>query len=253
MAGKSSQPLLEIHGAEPLYRQIEKRILQCLAEGEWKPGDQLPTESQLAQRFGVAVFTVRAGIGELVAANILVRKQGKGTFVARHTRLRERHQFSHLFRHDGTQLLTDRKLLSFERQGAPRHAAEALELPERNRPAIYRIFCLQSAEGEPAVTLDIHLPVTLFPGLTAAAIRESEENLYAVYQDVCGINVIRVEERIFGAVAKPAVARVLAIPVEHPVLRIERIAYTYNDLPVEFRIRHVDAGKYHYRSSEGGV
>src|SRR4051812_12410466 len=62
---------LEMRSALPLYKQIESDILQCLASGEWKPGDQLPTEPELAKRFGVAIYTVRAGIGSLVTAGIL--------------------------------------------------------------------------------------------------------------------------------------------------------------------------------------
>lgn len=244
---------LEVHGAAPLYRQVEQQILECLAHGEWKPGDQLPTEMQLAERFGVAVFTIRAGIGDLVSANILVRKQGKGTFVARHTRQRQRYQFSHVFNNDGTQSFPDRRLLSFEKEPAPDAVASILGLEKKGRLDIYRITCLQSIADEPAVTMEIMLPGRMFSGLTARAVREGTENLYAVYQDVCGINVIRIEERVYAALAKPATARALKIPSNNPVLRVERIAYTYNDVPVEYRIRILDAGKYHYRSSEGGV
>src|ERR1700755_1254081 len=87
---------LEMHAAEPLYKQVERQILNCLAQGEWKPGDRLPTESQLAERFGVAVLTVRAGIRALVETSILVRRQGSGTSVARHDRQRRRYQFTHV-------------------------------------------------------------------------------------------------------------------------------------------------------------
>ena len=58
-------------GSEPLYKEVEQRILRCLADGEWKPGDQLPAEQQIAERFGVAVFTLRAGISELVKSGLL--------------------------------------------------------------------------------------------------------------------------------------------------------------------------------------
>ena len=235
MPRKALRTRLEMDAAAPLYRQVEKQILQCLAEGEWKPGGQLPTESQLAERFGVAVFTIRAGIAELVAANILVRKQGKGTFVARHTRQRQRYQFSHVFGNDGLQMFPDRELISFRRETAPAPLQEILRLRGETRPAIFEIECL------------------LTTGLTARTIRASDENLYAVYQDACGVNVIRIEERVHAAVAASAIARALKIAPGSPLLRIERIAYTYNDVPVEFRVRHLDAAKYHYRLGEGGL
>ena len=102
-------------------------------------------------------------------------------------------------------------------------------------------------------TLDIAVPTRMFQGLTAQAIRESRENLYAVYQDACGINVIGIQERVYGTMATGPVARFLKIPRHTPVLRIERIAYTYNQIPVEFRVRHFDATTFHYRAGEGGV
>jgi GntR family transcriptional regulator len=252
MPRNSSEPELEMHASEPLYKQVEKRILQCLAQGEWKPGDQLPTESQLAERFGVAVFTIRAGIRELDAANILIRKQGKGTFVARHNRQRQRYQFSRVFREDGAQIFPDRELVSFDRERATDHAMAILGLQKEDRPTVFHIVCLLTVDGRPASTLDITLPAKMFQGLTARAIREGQENLYAVYQDVCGINVIGVQERVYAAAAKGPIARALKIATNSPLLRIERIAYTYDDTPVEFRVRHFDATKYHYRSDERG-
>ena len=244
---------LEMHPTEPLYKQVERHILECLAEGEWKPGEQLPTESQLAKRFGVAVFTIRAGIRALVEANILLRKQGKGTFVARHTRQRQRYQYSHVFRNQGIQIFPDRELLSFDNGPATGEVAANLGMGMEDRPRVYLIECFLSIDGEPVSTLDIAVPTRMFQGLSAQAISESQENLYAFYQDACGINVIRIQERVYGAIATGPVARFLKIPRHTPVLRIERIAYTYNQIPVEFRVRHFDATTYHYRADEGGV
>ena len=68
----------------PLYRQIKELILRHLESGEWGPGDHIPSESDLAARFGVSQGTVRKAIDEMAAENLLVRQQGKGTFVATH-------------------------------------------------------------------------------------------------------------------------------------------------------------------------
>jgi GntR family transcriptional regulator len=252
MPRKALRTPLEMHAFAPLYKQVEKQILQCLAEGEWKPGDQLPTESQLAERFGVAVFTIRAGIAELAVANILIRKQGKGTFVARHTRQRQRYQFSHVFGNDGLQIFPDRELISLQREIAPAPLQAILRLEDEARPAIFNIDCLLTTGPQRVATMQIALPAKNFAGLTARVVRNSDENLYAVYQDACGVNVIRIEERVHATVAAAGIARALKIRPASPLLRIERIAYTYNDVPVEFRVRHLDAAKYHYRSGEGG-
>ncbi len=244
---------LDVGGPDPLYKQVEERILQCLADGEWKPGEQLPTESQLAERFGVAVFTIRAGIGELANANILVRKQGKGTFVARHSRLRQRYQFSHIHDTSGRQILPGRELVTFSKGVATEGEVTKLALPRDGRPGVYRLKMLSVDDGGTVATLDIVLPAKMFNGLTANAVRNAQENLYAAYQDECGINVIRIEEHIHAALATAEDARALKVRVGSPVLRVERTAYTYRNLPVEYRTRVFNATKYHYRSGEGSV
>jgi len=244
---------LDVSGSQPLYRQVEQRILRCLAEGEWKSGEQIPTEGQLAERFGVAVFTIRAGIAELVAANILARKQGKGTFVARHSRLRQRHQFSHIHDRDGRQVLPDRRLVSFGRSAATRLERDELALPATGRAVVCRLAMLTVLGGEIVSTLDIVLPGALFQRLTAAVIRAATENLYAAYQDTCGVNVIRIEEHVHAALASGREARALRVRAGAPVLRVERIASTYDGVPVEVRTRVLDAARYHYRTVEGGI
>lgn len=244
---------LDFSGPDPLYKQVEERILQCLADGEWKHGEQLPTESQLAERFGVAVFTIRAGIGELTNANILVRKQGKGTFVARHSRLRQRHQFSHIHDTSGRQILPGRELITFSKGTATENEVTKLALSRNGKPAVCRLKMLSIDGGSTVATLDIVLPAKMFHGLTANAVRNAQENLYAAYQDECGINVVRIEEHIHAALATIEDARALKVRPDSPVLRVERTAYTYRNLPVEYRIRIFNATKYHYRSGEGSV
>ena len=253
MAPDTKFTKLEIGDSEPLYKQVERSIVRCLAEGEWAPGDQLPSEGQLAERLGVAVFTVRAGIKDLVAADILIRKQGKGTFVARHTLQRQRSQFSHVFRKNGMQIFPVRTLLSFEKGVPSRKVADILGVEIKRRPTIYKVGCLLALDGEPVSNLDITIPIHIFEGLTGRAIREGLVSVYAVYQDVCGLNVIRIQEHIYGGIAKGPIPGILKIKKNTPVLKIERIAYTYDDIPVEFRIRYLDATKYHYRLDEGGV
>lgn len=253
MPRKSATTPLDVNGPDPLYKQVCDRILQCLAEGEWQPGEQLPTESQLATRFGVAVFTLRAGISDLVSANILIRKQGKGTFVARHSRLRQRYQFSHIYDENGRQILPERQLLSFGRSAAHDMEADALTLPRGNKSQVFRLKMLSKENSRTVATLDIVLPVLMFSGLTAAAVRNAQENLYAAYQDACSVNVIRIEERIRAGAATASEARALELRIATPVLRVERIAYTYRNVPVEFRTRVFNSSKFHYRTSEGSL
>src|SRR5579863_1126403 len=85
-----SQNMKRKSGYTPLYEQIKALITQYLVAGKWSPGEPIPSELELASRYRVSQGTVRKAIDELAAANILVRRQGKGTFVATHTAERSR-------------------------------------------------------------------------------------------------------------------------------------------------------------------
>ena len=86
----------------PLYRQIKDFLVDCLARGEWGPGAAIPSEAELAQRFNVSQGTVRKAIDEMAAENLLVRRQGKGTFVASHDDPRSHYRFLRLIPDDGS-------------------------------------------------------------------------------------------------------------------------------------------------------
>src|SRR5687767_12691427 len=86
-----------ISGEGPLYKEVRRQILDCVAKGEWRPGERLPNESALAKRFGVAISTIRAGVSNLCDARVLTRIQGKGTFVSRHDVARQQYYFSNVF------------------------------------------------------------------------------------------------------------------------------------------------------------
>ena len=77
----------------PLYQQIKGLILQSLQSGEWKPGEGIPSEMDLAARYRVSQGTVRKAIDELASDNLLVRRQGKGTFVATHAEQQVQYRF----------------------------------------------------------------------------------------------------------------------------------------------------------------
>ena len=85
----------------PLYRQIKELMMSSLEAGEWGPGDAIPSESELALRFGVSQGTVRKAIDEMAAENLLVRRQGKGTFVATHNDPRSFFRFLRLVPNEG--------------------------------------------------------------------------------------------------------------------------------------------------------
>ena len=92
-------------GSIPLYMQIKGLLVARVTEGKWAPGDIIPSEMQLAQELKVSQGTVRKAITELVENNVLVRRQGKGTFVASHDYDRALFHFFHIVNDSGNKIL----------------------------------------------------------------------------------------------------------------------------------------------------
>src|SRR6478736_8980099 len=112
----------------PLYQQIKGLILQSLEAGEWKPAEAIPSEIELAARFRVSQGTVRKAIDELAAENLVVRRQGKGTFVATHAERHTRYRFLRLVPDSGGEGAAQRNILECRRQRASAEVARSLQL-----------------------------------------------------------------------------------------------------------------------------
>ncbi len=233
----------------PLYKEVEREILQCLAAGEWEAGDRLPSEPELAKRFGVAVFTLRAGIQKLADSGVLVRRQGKGTYVALHSARPLRNQFLRIYEDSGKQISWSRKLIRFGETRADDAVAETLQLGAKAKERdIYHIECLLCVDQRNIALLDVKAAAHLFRPLHRDMFVRTDESYYAIYQELGGVNVIRTEERVRAALAGRSAAKVLSVGVEDPVLVVDRVAYTYRDVPVEVRRYTIGPGPYHYFS-----
>ena len=97
----------------PLYREVRNQIVQAISAGEWRAGDALPTEKQLCLRFGVSMGTLRKAVDDLTLSGVLVRQQGRGTFVARHSEDRYLFSFFHLMPRSGAKEYPDVEYLSY--------------------------------------------------------------------------------------------------------------------------------------------
>lgn len=229
----------------PLYLGVKRLILQRLAAGEWKPGDRLPTEPELAARFGVAISTVRAGLSDLSAAGIVVKRQGKGTFVATHDLAHQQFRYQHVCTADGAKLSTRRKVLSLRKVRASAETRSALALDAR-APDVLEMRAALVVDGKPIALMELILPFAQFHGADRAELEGGEENLYSYYQREFGVTVVRMQERVSACVADAATARALDVKRGHPLLLVDRIAYTYGNRPVEIRRRLYEGTQHHY-------
>ena len=210
-------------------------------------GRRHPSGKLLAERFGVSIGTLRKAIDELAAENILVRHQGRGTYVAAHTRNHHFFKFFRILRQDGTRL-SGHRAAAFPARARLGRRARKLELPAGAQ--VFEFVNLLSLNGDVVMTDEICLPESRFPGLTEAHLRERPSTLYALYQDVFGVNVIGTDERLRAGLADRAQARWLGVQEGEPLLEIRRVAYSYNRQPVEWRISRVNTAAYEYLGNQ---
>ena len=228
----------------PLYRAVKRALLQAIEGGSVAPGDALPSEAELAGGYGVSVGTLRRAVDDLVAEHILVRRQGRGTFVAMHTSDRFLFQFFHVERSDGLREAPTVELLSFDRTRLDQEAADALA-QKVGEPAL-QIENRLRLQGRPVVHDRLVLPAKLFRGLTEKRLRERSSTLYHLYQTEFGISVVRAHERLRAVGADRAAARVLGVAVGQPVLQVRRVAMGLGGQPVEWRISTVVTAQHDY-------
>jgi len=234
----------------PLYQQIKDLILQSLQTGEWKPGEAIPSEMDLAARYRVSQGTVRKAIDELSADNLLLRRQGKGTFVATHAEQQVQYRFLKLQSNSGDSRQegpADRTIIDCKRQRANADIARLLSL--RAGDAVLQITRVLAFAGVATILEDIWLPATPFKGLTAERLSTYRGPMYAMFETEFGVRMVRAEERIRAVNPDAQQAQLLNVSNQTPLLSVERIAFTYNDAPMELRHGLYRTDTHHYRNA----
>ncbi len=233
----------------PLYQQIKGLILHSLQAGEWKPGEAIPSEMELAARFRVSQGTVRKAIDELAAENLVVRRQGKGTFVATHAEQQVQYRFLKLVPDSGgrdTEGPAQRHVLECRRVRASAEIARSLAL--RTGDAVVQVRRTLAFDGVPTILEDLWLPGNAFKGLTVEQMAGYHGPTYAMFELEFGVRMVRAEEKIRAVATDDAQAPLLQVAPGTPLLSVERLAYTYNDVPMELRRGLYRTDAHHYRN-----
>jgi GntR family transcriptional regulator len=230
-------------GPVPLHHQVYLDLKAALDEGEWRPGDQLPPERELARRYGCSLITVRRALDELSREWRLERTRGRGTFVLQprierpldgemsFTEEMQRHGFD-----------PETRLLSARPEAATETVAAALDLPPGS-PTLY-LERLRIANGTPLLLEMVHLPAERFPALLASDLEHN--SLYEVLASRYGTSVERAREALEPVRMPAREARLLGLPPRSLALLIEGIAYTAGGTPVEFSRTYVRGDQTHY-------
>jgi GntR family transcriptional regulator len=231
----------------PLYQQIKGLVLQSLQQGEWKPGEPIPSEFELAARYKVSQGTVRKAIDELAKSHLLVRRQGKGTFVATHAEQQVQFRFLKLQPDEGdisSQGPAQRHIIDCKRLQANSLVAKTLGL--RTNEAVLQIKRLLSFGGTPTIFEEIWLPGGPFKGLTTERLQADTGPMYAMFEAEFGIRMVNAQERIRAVNPSPEQAQWLQVPAHTPLLRVERLSFTYQATPMEWRMGVYRTDQHHY-------
>ncbi|OBV36757.1 GntR family transcriptional regulator [Janthinobacterium psychrotolerans] len=230
----------------PLYQQIKALITQSLQSGEWKPGELIPSEVELAGRFKVSQGTVRKAIDELAAENLVMRRQGKGTFVSTHHEARAHFRFLRLVPDEGVPHYPESKFVEVKRVRAPADVARLMEL--KSGDAVIFIKRVQYFDGVPTIVEELWLPGLIFKGLTAERLVEYKGPMYGLFETEFGTRMIRASEQIRAVCADADAAQLLNIAPGTPMLSSERVSFTYGDKPVELRRGLYLTSRHHYQN-----
>jgi len=233
----------------PLYQQIKGLILKSLQSGEWKPGESIPSEMDLAARYRVSQGTVRKAFDELASGHLLIRKQGKGTFVATHAEHQVQYRFLKLVPDQGdlnTEGPAQREIIDCKRLRASAEIARALAL--RSGDTVLQVRRVLSFSKVPTILEDLWLPGPPFKGLTAERLAGYNGPMYALFETEFGVRMVRAEEKIRAVLPDKAQRELLQLPPNTPLLSVERIAYTYNNTPMELRRGFYRTDTHHYRN-----
>jgi GntR family transcriptional regulator len=230
-------------GFRPLYRQARDLLVKRIADGEWKPGAALPSESEIAADLRVSQGTIRKALDELEAEKFVVRRQGKGTFVAGHDEARILFQFFKLISDSGKSEFPESQILGVTAVTADARAVAALDL--RASARIVRIERLRSLAGRVCIFERIVLPRSLFPAIEK---RELPNNLYELYRSDFGVTIVRASEKLKAVAAGRREAKHLGLPAGAPLLSIDRTAIAADGRPAEWRLSLCRTDTLHYLS-----
>lgn len=217
-------------GPIPLHHQVFRDLKSALDAEEWKAGDRMPTERELAERYGCSLITVRHALGELVREGRIERTRGRGTFVLSPRIERDiagSMSFAEEMQRRGLDAAT--KLITARIEVAGEAVATALGLAA-DAPVVY-LERLRLGGGEPLILEQARLPAERFPGLMAFDLER--RSLYDILADRYDTRIIRAREAVEPVMLRRREAELLGLPPRSLALQIDGIAHAADGTAVE--------------------
>lgn len=229
----------------PLYQRLREEMLAKIAAGEWTPGAPIPTEAELTKLYGVAIGTVRKAVDTLVNEGLLLRSQGRGTFVRRPNFDASLARFFRQVNASGGREIPTSRILAKVLQKPSQAVAKALELADGEQ--VVHLERLRTVEGRTLFHEEIWLPASRFSALLKIEAEDFGELLYPFYEEQCGQCIASAKETLTVGAADSAMARILSVAEGSPVVTIERTALGYDRSPLEYRLSRAGAEGFRYQ------
>ena len=224
-----------------LYLQVRDALARRISSGEWKPGNAIPNESDLAREFGVSSGTMRKALDLMEAERLLTRRQGRGTFVNDQSSDELTVRYSNVRAPDGERIVGE--VMATEATEGTANEAECVRLRLRAHERVYRVRRLRSYQGQAFMLEDVAMPASLFAGLD---IKGVFSHRIVVLAQQFGILLGKAEERVSIGAASPVAAEALGIGAGTPIMVLDRLVMNLDGRPVEWRKGQVHLGDRHY-------
>lgn len=228
---------------KPLYLEVQQTLTDKIIAGDWKPGEMLPSEFQLADLLGVSQGTVRKALNGLGESNIVFRRQGVGTFVCENTLKDVLFHFFHYKSNDGKDRgLPTAKLIKIELIQATDEIAHALTLKPESQ--VIKITRIRKLAQQACIAEQIYLPHRYFSDLHTLA--DLPNSLYHYYQEKYQVTINKASDNIQAVIATAEDHALIGVAAGQPLLQVSRVATALDGTIVEYRISRVDSAQLHY-------
>src|SRR6266700_3609121 len=215
-------------GIATLYYQVQHTITQRISRGEYPPGSQLPSESELSRELGVSRVTVREALRVLAQENLLVKAQGRGTFVAENANISQPARTFTGFLEDLYDQLerVSVKHIEITRTAVTEELRSILAIPEADKEVV-RIKRTRHVDDEPyAFTINV-LPLRIGKHLNEENLKSSP--LVRILEEELKIQITVADVIITAAAADTEIANSLGIPFLSPVMHVRRVLFTLEE------------------------
>jgi len=229
----------------PRYHQLRDDLKSRIASGAWHPDEPIPTEAELARTYAVAIGTVRKAVDMLVQEGLLLRSQGRGTYLRRPRFDRSFFRFFRQVDADGVRSVPVSRILSQSCETPCERVSQALALSPGDK--VLQLKRRRSMGTSSLIYEDIWLPADRFAALQALPLDGFGNLLYPLYEEKCGEIVASARETLTIEPADDVVASELGMEAGKPVVVIERLALGYDQRPIEYRLSRGAAEQFRYQ------